>query len=150
MVSHSSQLSVSKRSVEPRFARNFSTAADFVGMSSSLLAYVIVQIPARYFTLGTEPHILEPLGVTDALLEYADDIGSAADVGVHERIDELGRAGLPLCIQQIKSALEAFKIDPRGILGAKDERKIVGAIEPRHDHQWFAIDHPMLGNVRSR
>src|SRR5215204_271522 len=141
MVSHSAQVSLSKRSVEPRFAKNFSTAADFVAMSSSLLAYVVVQVPARYFTLGTEPHILEPLGVTNALLEHADDIGSAADVSVHERIDELGRACPPLSIQQVKSALEAFKINSRGILGAKDERKIVCVIEPRHDDQRFAVDH---------
>jgi hypothetical protein len=71
-------------------------------------------------------------------------------MGVHQRIDELGRACLPLCIQQIKSALEAIKINPRGVLGPKDERKIVGVIEPRHDHQWFAVDYPMLGNVGSR
>jgi hypothetical protein len=71
-------------------------------------------------------------------------------MGVYERVDELGGACPPLCIQEIKSALEAFKINSRGILGAKDERKIVGVIEPRHDDQRFAVDHPMLGDVRSR
>jgi hypothetical protein len=64
---------------------------------------------------GGEPNIGKTFGVTDTLFEDADDVGSAADMGVDQAIDELRRAGLAFGVKTIESRLEAFKVNRRGI-----------------------------------
>ena len=64
-----------------------------------------------------------------------------------QTIDELGRAGLAFGVKTIESRLEAFEINPRGILVRKQQAQIVGIIQPRHDDQRLAIDHAMLRDI---
>jgi hypothetical protein len=50
----------------------------------------MIEIVLGDLPFSAEPHVLEAFGVTDAFLKYADNIGSAADMGVDERVDEFG------------------------------------------------------------
>ena len=76
---------------------------------------VVVEIVPGDFAFGGEPNIRKTFGVADTLFKDADDIGSAADMGVDQTIDELGRAGLAFGVKTVKSRLEAFEVNGRRI-----------------------------------
>ena len=67
-----------------------STAVLAVFGSSGYDLLRMIEIVLGDFAFSAEPHVLEAFGVTDTFLKDADNIGSAADMGVDERVDELG------------------------------------------------------------
>src|SRR3989337_4419803 len=109
----------------------------------------LIEVPFGDFTFGAKPAICETLGVANAPLEDTDDIWPAADMRMHQRVDELGRARLTFGVEIVECGFEALEINPRGILWVKDQRVIVGVVQARHDDQRLAVDHAVLGYVRA-
>ena len=71
-------------------------------------------------------------------------------MGVDERIDELRWPSLSFGVEIVESGLKAIEVDARRIFRIEDQRKVVGVIQPRHDDERFATNHPVLRNIRAR
>src|SRR5207247_11445042 len=50
----------------------------------------------------------------------------------------------------VEIRIKAIEVDARGIFRIEDQRKVVGVIQPRHDDERFATNHPVLRNIRAR
>ena len=110
---------------------------------------VVINIVFGDFAFGGEPNIRKTFGVADTLFKDADDVGSAADMGVDQTIDELGRAGLAFGVKTVKSCLEAFEVNGRRIFVGEQQAQIVGIAQPRHDNEWLTINYAMMWDIGS-
>src|SRR5262245_21162660 len=97
-----------------------------------------------------EPYIGKTLGVADTIFKDADNVRAAADMRVHETIDELGRAGFAFGIKTIEGCFETVKIKPGGIFVVEQEAQVVGIVQPRHGDEWLGINNAMLRDIGSR